>query len=285
MFSRSSSTDHLFNMTLALGLTALATTASLELRAPGEVARLVRSASEVLSLPRAGSSEYRDAHSTPSAAEKRPMSVAKTEDRVAPDPDPEIQVPTLALAPYAPAKPDANSSAINVVASDDQQGESRQTASIQIANSLSATNRSPAVSAQAQPAALPAKPGIIFEDTGNKACIGGTLCEEHCRSVSNGCEAKPAYVIKLGEPAYISAVQLYAHDGVGPSRRSQLLVKVNGEPVGKTDVYRNGSTLSVKVDRTGQLVTIESMHQHNGFLRGGEEAVIWDVFLLGRAPR
>ena len=285
MFSRSSSTDHLFNMTLALGLTALATAASLELRAPGEVARLVRSASEVLSLPRAGSSEYREAHSTPSITEELAKPTAKTEDRVAPDPDPEIQVPALALAPYAPAKPDANSDAINVVAADDQQSEARQKAGVETANVLSGVDRAPAVLTQVQPAALPAKPGIIFEDTGNKACIGGTLCEEHCKSVSNGCEAKPAYVIKLGEPAYISAVQLYAHDGGGPSRRSQLIVKVNGEPVGKTDVYRNGSTLSVKVGRTGQLVTIESMHQHNGFLRGGEEAVIWDVFLLGRAPR
>jgi hypothetical protein len=285
MFSLSSSADHLSNMTLALGLTALATAASLELRAPGEVARLVRSASEVLSLPRAGSSEYRDTDSTLSGAEKRPMSVAKTEDRVAPDPDPEIQVPALALAPYAPAKPDASSDAINVVVADDRQSETRQMAGVETANVLSGVDRAPAVPTQVQPAALPAKPGIIFEDTGNKACIGGTLCEEHCKSESNGCEAKPAYVIKLGEPAYISTVQLYAHDGVGPSRRSQLLVKVNGEPVGKTDVYRNGSTLSVKVGRTGQLVTIESMHQHNGFLRGGEEAVIWDVFLLGRAPR
>lgn len=277
MVSLSSSADRLFNMTLALGLTALATGASLELRSPGEVARLMRSAVDLLSLPQAGSSEYRESEST--------TTTAKTEDRVAPDPEPAEQTPALALAPYAPSTPNANANAINVVAADDPQGESRQTASIQIVNSLSATNRSPAVPAQAQPAALPAKPGIIFEDTGNKACIGGTLCEEHCKSESNGCEAKPAYVIKLGEPAYISAVQLYAHDGVGPSRRSQLLVKVNGEPIGKTDVYRNGSTLSVKVGRTGQLVTIESMHQHNGFLRGGEEAVIWDVFLLGRAPR
>ena len=101
---------------------------------------------------------------------------------------------------------------------------------------------------------------------------------------ANGCAALPAYAIKLEQPAYISAVQLYAHDQVGPSRWSELVVKVNGRPVGSAQVHRYGSTRTIEIGRVGQLVTIESRHYHNGFLRGGEEAVIWDVYLLGRKP-
>lgn len=134
-------------------------------------------------------------------------------------------------------------------------------------------------------AALPSKAGIIFEELGHKVCIGGTMCEDHCKVEADGCLVQPAYSIRLDRPAYISAVQLYAHDQVGPTRRANLLVKVNGEAVGKTEVYRYGSTLTVKVGRIGQLVTVESMHAVHGFQSGGEEAVIWDVYLLGREPR
>jgi hypothetical protein len=150
-----------------------------------------------------------------------------------------------------------------------------------------AAERVPAEAAaapEAKLAALPAKPGIIFEDLGHKACIGGTACEAHCKIETNGCAALPAYAIKLEHPAYISAVQLYAHDQVGPSRWSELVVKVNGRPVGSAQVHRYGSTRTIQIGRVGQLVTIESRHYHNGFLRGGEEAVIWDVYLLGRKP-
>lgn len=138
---------------------------------------------------------------------------------------------------------------------------------------------------EAKLASLPAKPGIIFEELGRKVCIGGTACEEHCRVETDGCIVQPSYVIRLDRPAYISAIQLYAHDQVGPSRRASLLVKVNGDAIGKTEVYRFGSTLTVKIGRIGQLVTVESLHATHGFQNGGEEAVIWDVYLLGREPR
>ncbi len=145
--------------------------------------------------------------------------------------------------------------------------------------------RVPTAPTEGKLAALPTQTGIIFEDLGKKVCIGGTQCPEHCRIETGGCEVRPAYVIKLQRPAYIAAVQLYGHDQVGPTQRATLLVKVNGEPAGNAVVHRFGSTLSVKVGRVGQLVTIESMHDTSGFLYGGEETVIWDVYLLGREPR
>lgn len=138
---------------------------------------------------------------------------------------------------------------------------------------------------EAKIASLPVKPGIIFEELGRKVCIGGVLCEEQCRVETDGCIVQPSYAIRLERPAFISAIQLYAHDQVGPTRRASLLVKVNGDAIGKTDVYRHGSTLTVKIGRVGQLVTVESLHTHHGFQNGGEEAVIWDVYLLGREPR
>jgi hypothetical protein len=138
---------------------------------------------------------------------------------------------------------------------------------------------------EAKLASLPVKSGIIFEELGRKVCIGGTQCEEHCRVETDGCIVQPAYAIRLERSAYISAIQLYAHDQVGPTRRASLLVKVNGDAIGKTEVYRFGSTLTVKIGRVGQLVTVESLHALHGFQNGGEEAVIWDVYLLGREPR
>jgi hypothetical protein len=150
---------------------------------------------------------------------------------------------------------------------------------------LGGAGRMPAARAEGRLAALPDKPGVIFEDVGKKFCIGGTVCPTHCATEAGGCEVRSAYVIKLDRPAYLSAIQVYAHDEVGVSRRASLLVKVNGEPVDKIPVYRYGSTLSVKIGRIGQLVTIESMHDTHGFLNGGDESVIWDIYLLGREPR
>jgi hypothetical protein len=138
---------------------------------------------------------------------------------------------------------------------------------------------------EAKLAALPVKPGIIFEELGKKVCIGGTKCEEHCRIEADGCEVRATYAIRLDRPAYISGLQLYAHDQVGPTRRASLLVKVNGDAIGKSEVYRFGSTISIKVGRIGQLVTVESLHAVHGFQNGGEEAVIWDVYVMGREPR
>lgn len=153
------------------------------------------------------------------------------------------------------------------------------------AGAIAGAARSAVPPKEAKLAALPAKPGIIFEELGRKVCIGGTACEEHCRIEADGCIVQPSYAIRLERPAYISAIQLYAHDQVGPTRRASLLVKVNGDAIGKTEVYRFGSTLTVKVGRIAQLVTVESLHAVHGFQNGGEETVIWDVYLLGREPR
>lgn len=156
----------------------------------------------------------------------------------------------------------------------------------QLGNSaIAGAARSAVPPKEAKLASLPAKPGIIFEELGRKVCIGGTQCDEHCLVETDGCIVQPAYAIRLERPAYISAIQLYAHDQVGPTRRASLLVKVNGDAIGKTEVYRFGSTLTVKIGRVGQLVTVESLHAAHGFQNGGEEAVIWDVYLLGREPR
>lgn len=154
-----------------------------------------------------------------------------------------------------------------------------------ITGALAGAGRSPAAPIEVKLAALPAKNEIIFEDLGRKVCIGGTVCPEHCGIESGGCEVRPAYVIKLDRPAHIAAIQLYAHDQVGATRRASLQVKVNGVTVGKSPVYRYGSNLSFKAGRVGQLVTVESLHDTDGFLNGGEETVLWDVYLIGREPR
>jgi hypothetical protein len=152
-------------------------------------------------------------------------------------------------------------------------------------NDLAGAARVPAAPIEVKLAELPAEDGIIFETLGKKICIGGTACEEHCAIETGGCDVKPSFELKLDRPAHIAAIQVYAHDQVGQTRRASLLVKVNGQTVGKTPVYRYGSTLTFKAGRVGQLVTIESMHDTHGFLNGGDEAVIWDVYLFGREPR
>jgi hypothetical protein len=155
----------------------------------------------------------------------------------------------------------------------------------QLGNAIGGALRSAVPPKEAKLAALPVKPGIIFEELGRKVCIGGTQCEQHCLIETDGCSVQPSYSIRLDRPAYISAIQLYAHDQVGTTRRASLLVKVNGDAIGKTEVYRHGSTLTVKIGRIAQLVTVESLHAVHGFQNGGEETVIWDVYLLGREPR
>ena len=122
---------------------------------------------------------------------------------------------------------------------------------------------------------------IIHQTNGEKLCIGGVLCTKFCATETGECEPTPSLTIKFDEPAQINTIQLSAHDNIGKSRRSRLVVKVNGKEVADTLVYKLGSTLSIDVGQTGELITIESAHQYNGFLRGGEEAVIWDVYVFG----
>lgn len=267
-----SSANQAFNLVLAMSLVALASAASLELRTSpvglhGALTRITESA----------------AHADAAAAQDR--SVRTLDESASADAadagrDVPIEMPPVpAPAPFVPiAQATKRVEPSKAVASPEAAAE--QSA----ANMVGGATRAPAAPTEAKLSALPAEPGIIFEDVGRKACIGGTECEAHCEIETNGCEVHPAYVIKLDRPAYISTVQLYAHDEVGPSRRAELLVKVNGEPVGAAEVHRYGSTRTIKVGRVGQLVTVESRHQHNGFLRGGEEAVIWDLYLVGRAP-
>jgi hypothetical protein len=141
--------------------------------------------------------------------------------------------------------------------------------------------------AEPEMAAAPAGPvapvngRIIHQSEGGQMCIGGVLCSEFCSADSHDCKPTPSLTIKLDKPARINTIQLSAHDNIGKTRRSRLVVKVNGKPVADTLVYKLGSTLSIDVGETGELITIESAHQYNGFLRGGEEAVIWDVYVFG----
>ncbi|MDH3194757.1 MAG: hypothetical protein OEL78_00440 [Hyphomicrobiales bacterium] len=122
---------------------------------------------------------------------------------------------------------------------------------------------------------------IIHQTNGEKICIGGVLCSNFCATKTQDCEPTQSLTIKFDKPAHISTIQLSAHDNIGKTRRSRLVVKVNGKEVADTLVYKLGSTLSIDVRQTGELITIESAHQHYGFLRGGEEAVIWDVYVFG----
>ena len=122
---------------------------------------------------------------------------------------------------------------------------------------------------------------IIHQTDAGKLCIGGVLCAKFCSADEQDCEPTENLTIKLDEPTRISTIQLSAHDNIGKTRRSRLVVKVNGKPIADTLVYKLGSTLSIDVGETGELITIESAHQYNGFLRGGEEAVIWDVYVFG----
>ncbi len=136
----------------------------------------------------------------------------------------------------------------------------------------------------AAPAAaeVPVNGRIIHQTNGgDKLCIGGILCSKFCAAETQDCEPTRSLTIKFDEPARINTIQLSAHDNIGKSRRSRLVVKVNGKEVADTLVYKLGSTLSLDVGKTGELITIESAHQYNGFLRGGEEAVIWDVYVFG----
>ena len=129
---------------------------------------------------------------------------------------------------------------------------------------------------------MPVNGRIIHQtNNGDKLCIGGVLCSKFCAAETQDCEPTQSLTIKLDEPTRINTIQLSAHDNIGKTRRSRLVVKVNGKAVADTLVYKLGSTLSLDVGQTGELITIESAHQYNGFLRGGEEAVIWDVYVFG----
>ncbi len=122
---------------------------------------------------------------------------------------------------------------------------------------------------------------IIHQSDGGKMCIGGVLCSKFCEADTADCKPTESLTIKLEKPAQISTIQLSAHDNIGKTKRSRLVVKVNGKAIADTLVYKTGSTLSIDVGQTGELITIESAHQYNGFLLGGEEAVIWDVYVFG----
>ncbi len=132
-----------------------------------------------------------------------------------------------------------------------------------------------------QTALQPVNGRIIHHSDAGRLCIGGVHCPNFCKDDGQNCKTSANLTIRLDEPTRINTIQLSAHDNIGKSRRSRLIVKVNGKEVADTLVYRNGSTLTIEVGATGELITIESAHQYNGFLRGGEEALIWDVYVFG----
>jgi len=159
--------------------------------------------------------------------------------------------------------------------------------------------KSPAQSILSKPAPVqatapstPPSDHIIFDDLGKHYCVGSALCIEHCAKPDKGCEVRVVYTHKLDQPARIARIQLYAHDNIGPMRRADLLrVKVDGVEFGKFSVNRTGATISVPVNHTGQLITIEAMHNRNGALLGGEQAaisegaLITDIYVFGRDAR
>lgn len=145
----------------------------------------------------------------------------------------------------------------------------------------------PIAAPAAAPAAKPAQPepaaAVVYHDGKGRYCIGGTACPNYCASGDRACTAEFSHVITLDKPTYIAAIQVNAHDNVARTRRSKLIVKVNGKPLRSEPVFRLGSSLSFEANTVGQVITIESAHQMNGFLKGGDEAVIWDIFAYGRA--
>ncbi|MCC6949441.1 MAG: hypothetical protein IT539_16920 [Bradyrhizobiaceae bacterium] len=248
MFSMSSA-NQILNIVLAASLVALVTAASMELRSQALDGSGVMKSEERISET---GTEAGDAASVPLALAvmnsiPAPEAASTPVIRVAAGEEKKRAVPAEPPVPAErPAPAERAAPAVE------------KPKSVQAV--IGGAGHAPAAPTEAKLAALPAKPGIIFEDLGRKVCIGGMLCEEQCKVEAGGCEAKPAYVLKLDRPAYLSAIQLYAHDGVGPTRRAELVVKVNGEPIGKTEVYRYGSTQTVKIGRIGQLVTVESRH-------------------------
>lgn len=286
-----------FNIALAMVLAAAATAASLELRSqPIEVSRLISDASGALAAGKnAVSDNEMPAEKIALAREVAEEISAKTEAKIeVPPVATEIAAQTADVAAQ-PIQASGLSATKKSAAPNDAAIVPVVTATNETPPAPEAKKPEPAAVAPApvsapvkktKVAALPAKPGgVIFEDIGHKACIGGTQCEAQCKAEAGGCEVKANYTIKLDQPTYISAVQFFAHDDVGPTRRSELFVRVNGEAIGKIEAHRSGSTRTVKIGRTGQLVTIESRHRRNGLLMGGEEAVLWDVYLLGRDGR
>src|SRR5262249_40072393 len=73
---------------------------------------------------------------------------------------------------------------------------------------------------QAAAPSAPSPDRIIFDDLGKHYCVGSALCVEHCAKPDKGCEVKVVYTHKLDQPVRISRIQLYAHDNIGPMRRT-----------------------------------------------------------------
>jgi hypothetical protein len=131
---------------------------------------------------------------------------------------------------------------------------------------------------------------VLLDDTGKKYCLGKALCSEYCAKRGGGCEIDTVYTQKLDQPARISWILLYAHDNLGPTRRVDLLrVKVDGAELGKFAVNRAGATISIPVNRVGQLITVEPTYDRNAVLLGGERstisegAMITDMYVFGHS--
>jgi hypothetical protein len=131
---------------------------------------------------------------------------------------------------------------------------------------------------------------VLLDDSGKKYCVGKALCSEYCAKSGGGCEIDTVYTQKLDQPARISWILLYAHDNLGPTRRVDLLwVKVNGAELGKFAVSRAGATISIPVNRIGQLITVEPTYDRNAVLLGGERstisegAMITDMYVFGHS--
>lgn len=131
---------------------------------------------------------------------------------------------------------------------------------------------------------------ILFEDRDRPYCVGGAACLERCADPAAGCEARNVYAVKLEHRARIARIQLYARDTLDKAhwrdtldqtRWADLIVRVDGAKIGKVSAFGQGSMRGVAVNRTGQLITVETAARLAGPRAVPVEAVISDLYVFG----
>lgn len=123
---------------------------------------------------------------------------------------------------------------------------------------------------------------VLFEDVGNRYCIGSVSCLKRCADSASACEVRNVYVIKLAQPAHITGIQLIVRETADKTRAADLRVRVNGAAIGKVPKSGRGSTLSIPVQRAGRIITVEALPHINADHRIGVEALVSDVRVFGR---
>jgi hypothetical protein len=146
---------------------------------------------------------------------------------------------------------------------------------------VTTTASTPRTPAHGQRARLRGPERALIEEFGKRYCIGGSMCPDYCERPVQGCEAQPFYSLQLERPARISRIALYARDEIVLTRPAELLVKLDGQQLGKFPVQGTGSSIRIPVNRIAQHITIESRDPH-GIRKSGEEAIISEVQVFGR---